>query len=274
MERGARRPMATYTHASLIAMIMRHRTRKRKRLLRRARRGARYRRIANASRGAWRSHACLGTSGRKTARSAAARRVTPRPRSSEGCGGSSLRPRTGRAGPAFKLLLTMVAKARSAKAKAAPPAKGTRKAKRKAASSEDESDAYESDAPALDSDALDDEDDEAASPAKRKRASSSKAKAKKASPSKRGKAVDEDALDSDALDEDASPAKRARTKKATPRKRRKAADDDEEDEDELELAEGQMVVGRVVQAPTTGRVPPGQISRKFVLSLLGLGISS
>ncbi|TFY75950.1 hypothetical protein EWM64_g8063 [Hericium alpestre] len=79
-------------------------------------------------------------------------------------------------------------------------------------------------------------------------------------------------LDSDALDEDedvtatkkrkrASPAKKAKAgaTKASPRKRRKKALDEEEDED-AELEDGMEVVGVVVKAPKTGRVPPGQIS--------------
>ncbi|EIW51975.1 uncharacterized protein TRAVEDRAFT_136292 [Trametes versicolor FP-101664 SS1] len=94
-----------------------------------------------------------------------------------------------------------------------------------------------------------------------------------------------ESLDSDALDEDdvkpasrkrkrpAATAKKAPAKNAgkktspkkagaSPRKKRKSAKDEEaEDEDYLELEEGQEVVGVVVQAPKTGRVPPGQISK-------------
>ncbi|EMD36777.1 hypothetical protein CERSUDRAFT_83800 [Gelatoporia subvermispora B] len=86
---------------------------------------------------------------------------------------------------------------------------------------------------------------------------------------------DDASLDSDALDEE--PARKggqkrkaaprpvtkngkASPKKSSPRKRRKKADDSDEDDDDLELQEGQEIVGVVVKAPKTGRVPPGQIS--------------
>jgi hypothetical protein len=74
-------------------------------------------------------------------------------------------------------------------------------------------------------------------------------------------------LHSDALDDDsdletkkrgkrkrASPVKPPRAKGSSPRKRHKnaASDEDEEGED-YDLKEGQQVVGRVVQAPKTGR---------------------
>ncbi|EPQ50811.1 hypothetical protein GLOTRDRAFT_49759 [Gloeophyllum trabeum ATCC 11539] len=61
-----------------------------------------------------------------------------------------------------------------------------------------------------------------------------------------------------------SRAKKSPAKNASPRKKRRTttqAGSDYEDEDALELAEGQEVVGVVVQAPKTGRVPPGQVSR-------------
>ncbi|KIO21870.1 hypothetical protein M407DRAFT_28581 [Tulasnella calospora MUT 4182] len=77
-----------------------------------------------------------------------------------------------------------------------------------------------------------------------------------------------ESLDSDDLDDD-KPAtrKRKRTaaansprKKATPkgRKAKKPADDEDFD---VEVEDGVEIVGRVVQAPTTGRVPSGQISQ-------------
>jgi len=80
--------------------------------------------------------------------------------------------------------------------------------------------------------------------------------------------------DSDALDEDSDFGEATRTTKKprssskptpkkktqSPRKKKKvAAESDVEFEDELK--EGQEVVGIVVQAPKTGRVPPGQISQ-------------
>lgn len=86
---------------------------------------------------------------------------------------------------------------------------------------------------------------------------------------------DEKSLHSDALDEDSDPelrparvsGKRKRptpvkprgAKGRTPRKRRKSAHSDEEEDKDLK--EGQELVGKVVQAPKTGRVPPGQISQ-------------
>ena len=79
---------------------------------------------------------------------------------------------------------------------------------------------------------------------------------------------DEKSLHSDALDEDSDPevrparvgGKRKRptpvkphvTKGRTPRKKRKSADSDEEEED-YDLKEGQEIVGKVVEAPKTGR---------------------
>ncbi|KAK7040872.1 hypothetical protein VNI00_009468 [Paramarasmius palmivorus] len=82
--------------------------------------------------------------------------------------------------------------------------------------------------------------------------------------------------DSDALDEEEDhkpkPSKKRKrgsdatstpspTKaKAPKRKKRKVVDEDEDDEDD-DLKEGQEVVGVVVQAPKTGQVPPGQISK-------------
>ncbi|EAU81224.2 hypothetical protein CC1G_09468 [Coprinopsis cinerea okayama7 len=61
-----------------------------------------------------------------------------------------------------------------------------------------------------------------------------------------------------------SPAK-TKSKYFSPRKKTassKAKDEDEDEEfDDVDLKEGQEVVGAVVQAPTTGRVPPGRISQ-------------
>lgn len=87
---------------------------------------------------------------------------------------------------------------------------------------------------------------------------------------------DEKSLHSDALDEDSdselrparvsgkrkrpTPVKPHGTKGRTPRKRRKSAHSDEDEEDH-DLKEGQEIVGKVVQAPKTGRVPHGQISQ-------------
>jgi hypothetical protein len=79
---------------------------------------------------------------------------------------------------------------------------------------------------------------------------------------------DKESLHSDALDDDsdletkkpggkrkrASHVKPPRAKGSSPRKRRKnAASDEDEEGDGYDLKDGQQVVGRVVQAPKTGR---------------------
>jgi hypothetical protein len=76
---------------------------------------------------------------------------------------------------------------------------------------------------------------------------------------------DEKSLHSDALDEDSdgyarvsgkrkrpTPVKPRGAKGRSPRKRRKSAQGDE-DEEEIDLKEGQEIVGKVVEAPKTGR---------------------
>ncbi|KIK43734.1 hypothetical protein CY34DRAFT_11511 [Suillus luteus UH-Slu-Lm8-n1] len=101
---------------------------------------------------------------------------------------------------------------------------------------------------------------------------------RKVVPRKRAQLSNEDSepesLHSDALD-DLPPKKRTRSsnsKSSSPskpkskRRKRKAKEDDVMDEDEddgsdVDLKEGQQVVGRVVQAPKTGWVPPGQVSQ-------------
>ncbi|KAJ3913290.1 hypothetical protein F5877DRAFT_93251 [Lentinula edodes] len=88
------------------------------------------------------------------------------------------------------------------------------------------------------------------------------------------KDYDSDALDDDsefdeADEEDEEEPRKPKRKRAnsgkqdkthSPRKRRRKANKDDE-EDDFDLKEGQEVVGEVVQAPKTGRVPPGQISK-------------
>ena len=80
---------------------------------------------------------------------------------------------------------------------------------------------------------------------------------------------DMESLQSDALDDDSDldakkiggkrkrasqQVKSPRAKSSSPRKRRKNADSDEDEEGEgYDLKEGQEIVGRVVQAPKTGR---------------------
>lgn len=95
---------------------------------------------------------------------------------------------------------------------------------------------------------------------------------------------DSESADSDALDDSDAPSdKRPSKKRKAPsprnkqpvRKRQKPSKDDksaaeeDEDEDDFELQEGQKIIGSVVQAPKTGRVPPGQISRN-TLNFLAL----
>ncbi|KAL0066108.1 hypothetical protein AAF712_006940 [Marasmius tenuissimus] len=89
------------------------------------------------------------------------------------------------------------------------------------------------------------------------------------------KEYDSNALDDDDDDEDTPTKKRTSTKRKrastsespakkppSRKKRRRVAKDETEDEyEDLDLKEGQEVVGQVVQAPKTGRVPAGQISK-------------
>ncbi|CAA7263399.1 unnamed protein product [Cyclocybe aegerita] len=82
------------------------------------------------------------------------------------------------------------------------------------------------------------------------------------------KIYDSDALDEDSdFEDDADEKKRKRklTTRSSPNKsrspkKRKTKDEDEDDYDD-DLPEGTEVVGKVVLAPSTGRVPPGQISQ-------------
>ena len=132
-----------------------------------------------------------------------------------------------------------------------------------------------------DSDASDAEDSVVKPPA---RGSTKKSAKRKRKPEDEEDYDDDEALeatpppkkiyDSDALDEDSDFGEATKIVKKTrsssnltpkkktqsPRKKKKvAAESDIEFEDELK--EGQEVVGVVVQAPKTGRVPPGQISQ-------------
>ncbi|KAI0719799.1 hypothetical protein C8T65DRAFT_635198 [Cerioporus squamosus] len=154
----------------------------------------------------------------------------------------------------------------STRARKAPPSSGAQGSKyfnrkgRKAKKAEEEDELTEpevdedyaheedqdaSDTESLHSDALDDEDDfeTSKSSKKRKRASASPQK----TPSKR------------------TPKKSQERKKSSgsgsTTKKRKTKGSEDESELELELEDGQEVVGSVVQAPKTGRVPPGQISK-------------
>ncbi|KAJ7481716.1 hypothetical protein FB451DRAFT_1394349 [Mycena latifolia] len=85
----------------------------------------------------------------------------------------------------------------------------------------------------------------------------------------------EDEYNSDALDDDedelTNKKKRKRNsepaKKTRSPKKKKPVDTDEE---EFDLQDGQEIVGVVVKAPTTGRVPPGQISQNTLNFLMQL----
>ncbi|KIP10812.1 hypothetical protein PHLGIDRAFT_125316 [Phlebiopsis gigantea 11061_1 CR5-6] len=91
-----------------------------------------------------------------------------------------------------------------------------------------------------------------------------------------------ESINSDNLDDDppAKPLKRKRgaasssksspRKGASPRKKRKEPDHDDQQDSEYELEEGQEIVGRVVEAPKSGQVPPGQISQNTLNFLLQL----
>ncbi|KAF8581204.1 hypothetical protein K439DRAFT_1647958 [Ramaria rubella] len=83
-------------------------------------------------------------------------------------------------------------------------------------------------------------------------------------------ADDAEDLDSDALDDDDTstsgkkrkrPSSKSGKRKSStsPKKRKRKQQSDEDDSDDL--PEGVTVVGKVVKAPTEGRVPPGQISQ-------------
>ncbi|KAJ3510472.1 hypothetical protein NLJ89_g4655 [Agrocybe chaxingu] len=91
-----------------------------------------------------------------------------------------------------------------------------------------------------------------------------------------GKVYDSDALDEDSdFEDDANGKKRKRKSMArsspkkgrSPKKKRKTEEEDEDDYED-DLPEGTEVVGKVVQAPKTGRVSPGQISQN-TLDFLG-----
>ncbi|KAI5829362.1 hypothetical protein K523DRAFT_320647 [Schizophyllum commune Tattone D] len=129
-----------------------------------------------------------------------------------------------------------------------------------------------------DSDALDDDSDAdvgAVPPRKRKRGQDKKSPAKenvKASKKVRApKEYDSDALDDDSDGDPEPPKKRKRGQDKKPtntssKKSRRAKKDSDEEFDDAE--DGQEVIGEIVQAPKTGRVPPGQIS-KNTLDFLG-----
>ncbi|KAL1680576.1 hypothetical protein EV122DRAFT_288628 [Schizophyllum commune] len=186
------------------------------------------------------------------------------------------------------------AKARSAKAKESAKRK-SRKEESDAADEEEEdeedngSDYEEPDgkensrvkkrgkaAKEYDSDALDDDLDAEPEPSKkRKRGQDKKSPAKenvKASKKVRApKEYDSDALDDESDGDPEPPKKRKRgqdkkpTNTSSKKSRRAKKDSDEEFAD---AEDGQEVIGEIVQAPKTGRVPPGQIS-KNTLEFLG-----
>ncbi|KAF7792032.1 hypothetical protein EIP86_003059 [Pleurotus ostreatoroseus] len=136
---------------------------------------------------------------------------------------------------------------------------------------DDDEDAAES----INSDNLDDDsdvDDALSSRSKKRKrgataSSTSKSKnAAKGSPTGKGTANGKSTVKGKGKGKTSPNSTASASKKSSPRKKRKTArdhDEDDEDADEvdLDLEDGQEIVGRVVQAPTTGRVPPGQISQ-------------
>ncbi|KJA21364.1 hypothetical protein HYPSUDRAFT_216455 [Hypholoma sublateritium FD-334 SS-4] len=139
----------------------------------------------------------------------------------------------------------------------------------------------------IDSDALDDDSDIATKKRKTRKATTQ-------SPRKKRKTEDDEEYDeedvapspaqlydSDALDDDFDEPPTITKRKArvsttknnkqskSPRKKKRQEASDVEYADDLE--EGQEVVGVVVQAPKTGRVPPGQISKNTLDFLSKLG---
>lgn len=78
------------------------------------------------------------------------------------------------------------------------------------------------------------------------------------------KSLDSDALDDDEIIDKSRKRKRVSTAKKSSKaksSKKKKKDIVDESEDDFEVKEGQEVVGTVVQAPKTGRVPAGQISK-------------
>ena len=80
--------------------------------------------------------------------------------------------------------------------------------------------------------------------------------------------------DSDALDDvselESGGSKRKRAEKSLKKARAAKRTKAQESDSELELDEDQEVVGVVVKAPTTGQVPPGQISKNTLDFLTNL----
>jgi hypothetical protein len=144
----------------------------------------------------------------------------------------------------------------------AAPAKKTRVKRKRAAAADDDDDDDASDA-ALKSDAFDESADDAPRKPRAKRGAS--AAASKAKRKLKRVADESNALDSDALDDDDDGAAPAPRRKPAASRRKKARVGADAVDSELGLAQ---TVGRIVQAPTIGRVPPGQLSRN-TLDFLG-----
>ncbi|PIL28791.1 hypothetical protein GSI_08835 [Ganoderma sinense ZZ0214-1] len=136
--------------------------------------------------------------------------------------------------------------------------------------SEEHDDASDAEVESLDSDALDDDDDDEQETGnngkKRKRGTALSPKNKNGrrkagSAGRAGTAAAKERSKAKAQAQGKGSPKKGRGGSA--RKKRKTAEDSEGEgeESELELEEGQEIVGVVVQAPKTGRVPPGQISQ-------------
>ncbi|KAF5320425.1 hypothetical protein D9611_010814 [Ephemerocybe angulata] len=127
-----------------------------------------------------------------------------------------------------------------------------------------------------DSDALDDDSEDATSEPDVDSKTGGKGKGKrktqvpkanvKRSPRKKQREMDYEASDDEESEPEPQPKMRGKGGKAkqapkrSPRKKQKPAEEEYEDSGD-DLKDGQEVVGVVVKAPTTGRVPPGQISQ-------------
>ncbi|KAL4244933.1 Conserved hypothetical protein CHP02453 [Abortiporus biennis] len=103
----------------------------------------------------------------------------------------------------------------------------------------------------LDSDALDEEDDVRVTAKRGKKRSNAKTGPSNSKPSSTRKPT--------STAKGSLPAKKKR--KTNSKAKGKQSENEDDDEDILELEEGQEIVGAVIQAPKTGRVPPGQISK-------------
>ncbi|KAG6372331.1 hypothetical protein JVT61DRAFT_7771 [Boletus reticuloceps] len=151
--------------------------------------------------------------------------------------------------------------AKRGKTKATRPAKTRSKSSVEDSVSEDyvsDSASDDEDVKSIHSDALDEEE----SPDTRKKRRRVASSAKRAQNSKHEHTARTD-----------SRSKRGVSGKGTPVKKKRKVDEataDDEHDSDVELKEGQEVVGKVVEAPTTGWAPQGQISQRMLDFLMHL----